>query len=305
MTVSTMAASGRSRAGASVSVRRRPPWARRARKGARRAAFYALLGVFVVVSLFPFYWIVVTSLKTNAEISRGTTSLLPSHVTWANYVTDFTKEDFLRPLLNSLIVASATTAITVVVASLAGYALARTAMRGKTMFQGFFLVAGFFPVIAMVGPLFIVYRDLNLLNNLVGLAFAYLIYSIPLATWFLANFFSQMPRELEEAATVDGASRLRALRSVIAPIAVPGIFTIAILSFIFCWNDYLIAVSFVTNPGTFTAPLAIIGLGESQYQTFYNLIDAAVVIVTLPIALIVILAQRRIISGLTAGAVKS
>ena len=266
-----------------------------------RSGFYLLVSAFVVASLFPFYWIVITSLKTDNEISQGTNSLMPGHITWSNYANDLTKQDFVRPLINSVIVAGSTTILTVIIASLAGYALARSRIRGKQLIQGFLLVAGFFPVIAMIGPLFIAYRRVGLLDNLAGLVIAYLIYTLPLATWFLAGFFGQIPRELEEAAIVDGATRLQALRKVIIPVAVPGIFTVAILGFILCWNDFLIAVSFMTTPSKYTAPLAIVGLGQSQYQTFFNLIDAAVVIVTLPIALIMLFAQRRIISGLTAG----
>jgi ABC-type glycerol-3-phosphate transport system permease component len=270
-------------------------------RAAGRSGFYLLVSAFVVASLFPFYWIVITSLKTDNEISQGTKSLLPAHITWSNYANDLTKQDFVRPLINSVIVAGSTTILTIIIASLAGYALARSRIRGKQLIQGFLLVAGFFPVIAMIGPLFIAYRRAGLLDNLAGLVIAYLIYTLPLATWFLAGFFGQIPRELEEAAIVDGATRLQALRKVIIPVAVPGIFTVAILGFILCWNDFLIAVSFMTTPSRYTAPLAIVGLGQSQYQTFFNLIDAAVVIVTLPIALIMLFAQRRIISGLTAG----
>jgi ABC-type glycerol-3-phosphate transport system permease component len=270
-------------------------------RAAGRSGFYLLVSAFVVASLFPFYWIVITSLKTDNEISQGTKSLLPAHITWSNYANDLTKQDFVRPLINSVIVAGSTTILTIIIASLAGYALARSRIRGKQLIQGFLLVAGFFPVIAMIGPLFIAYRRAGLLDNLAGLVIAYLIYTLPLATWFLAGFFGQIPRELEEAAIVDGATRLQALRKVIIPVAVPGIFTVAILGFILCWNDFLIAVSFMTTPSKYTAPLAIVGLGQSQYQTFFNLIDAAVVIVTLPIALIMLFAQRRIISGLTAG----
>ncbi len=208
---------------------------------------------------------------------------------------------FARSLLNSVIVALSTTILTVIIASLAGYGLARTTIRGKQLIMGFLLVAGFFPVIAMVGPIFITYRSLGLLDNLAGLVIVYFIYTLPLATWFLTGFFGQIPRELEEAAIVDGATRLQAFRRVIVPVAVPGIFTVAILGFIFCWNDFLLALMFIASPNKYTAPLAIMNLGQSQYQTFYNLIDAMVVIITLPIALIVLIAQRRIISGLTAG----
>ncbi len=274
------------------------------RKAASRGTFFVLLAIFVVASLFPFYWIVITSLKTQAQLNQGTTSLLPGHVTWSNYTSVLSKEDFVRPLINSAIVSLSTTLITVIIASLAGYALSRTQIRGKTLMLGFILVAGFFPVLAMVGPLFIAYRHLGLLNSYPGLVIAYLIYTLPLATWFLANFFSQIPVQLEEAAIVDGASRLKTLVKVIAPVAVPGIFTVAILSFILSWNDFAFVVSFVSDPAKYTAPLAIVNLGHSQYQVFYNLIDAAVVIISLPIALIVILAQRRIVSGLTAGALK-
>jgi ABC-type glycerol-3-phosphate transport system permease component len=271
------------------------------RKAAGWSGFYLMVAVFVIVSLFPFYWIVITALKTQPEINAGTTGLFPAHLTWSSFSTIFHQGTFARSLLNSVIVCGSTTILTVIIASLAGYGLARTQIRGKQLIMGFLLVAGFFPVIAMVGPIFVTYRSLGLLDNLVGLVIVYFIYSLPLATWFLTGFFGQIPRELEEAAIVDGATRLQALRRVIVPVAAPGIFTVAILGFIFCWNDFLLALMFLTSPGHYTSPLAIINLGQSQYQTFYNLIDAMVVVITLPIALIVLIAQRRIISGLTAG----
>jgi ABC-type glycerol-3-phosphate transport system permease component len=267
----------------------------------RRSAFFLLLASFVLVSLFPFYWIVITSLKTPLEIAQGTTSLLPGHMTLSNYVDDFTQQDFLRPLLNSLIVCLAATVVTVLIAAPAGYALARTRIKGRSLNMGFILIAGVFPIMAMVGPMFIDYKHLGLLDTYPALIIAYLIYTLPLATWLLASYFSQIPRELEEAALVDGSSRLHTLRKVIIPVAIPGVFTAAILSFILAWNDFTLALSFMTQPSMYTAPVAIVSLGQSQYQTFYNLIDAAVVIISVPIALLVIFAQRRIVSGLTAG----
>lgn len=271
---------------------------------ARKIGFFVLLAVFVLASLFPFYWIVITSLKTPAEIQQGTTSLLPGHVTFSNYVDDFTQQDFIRPLLNSILVSVCVTVISVVLASLAGYALSRTTIRGKTGILGFILVGAFFPLLAMVGPLFIVYRRLGLLNSYPGLIIACLIYTLPLATWLLTNYFTQIPKELEEAAQVDGLTRIRALYKVIMPVAMPAVFTVTILAFILAWNDFTFALSFMQSPSHYTAPLAIVSLGQSQYQVFYNLIDAAVVIISVPIALIVIFAQRRIVSGLTAGAIK-
>lgn len=271
-----------------------------ARRVVRRVAFYVVVAAFVVVSLFPFYWILATSLKTPDEISAGTTGLWPSRLSIASYATDL-HSNFLRSLGNSAIVAISTTALTVVLASLAGYALARLGVRGRGGILGFVLLAGFFPVIAMVGPLFLVYRDIGLLDTYLALIVTYLVYTLPLATWFLTNYFAQLPAELEEAALVDGTSRLGALWRVTVPLAVPGVFTTAILAFILAWNDFAFALSFLQTPSRFTAPLAIVNLGQSQYQVFYNRIDAAVVLVTVPIAVLVMLAQRRIISGLTAG----
>jgi trehalose/maltose transport system permease protein len=288
-----------------------PPAGRRRSPGkiALRAGYFVLVAAFVVASLFPFYWILITSLKTQTELSQGTSSLLPGHITFGSYSFDLTQTSttgisFGRALLNSAFVALSATAITVVLSVLAGYALSRTRIRGKTAMLGFILLSGFFPVLAIVGPLFLAYRHLGLLNTYQALIVTYLIYTLPVATWFLANFLSQIPHQLEEAALVDGASRLGALRRVILPVAVPGIFTVTILSFIFAWNDFAFAVSFMSSPSRYTAPLAVVDLGHSQFQVFYNRIDAAVVMITVPVALLVIFAQRRIISGLTAGALK-
>jgi ABC-type glycerol-3-phosphate transport system permease component len=285
---------------------------RNSKKIASKAAFFMLIAIFVVISLFPFYWIVITSLKTAADLAKGTTSLLPAHISLGSYKTDFTSSagtsagsvNFARTLLNSAIVALSATVIAVLLGSLAGYGLARTRLRGRPVILGFILIAGFFPPIALVGPMFLTYRRIGLLDTYPGLIISYLIYTLPIAIWLLTNYFSQIPVTLEEAAIVDGATRLQALRKIIVPVALPGVFTATIISFILAWNDFLFALIFMTSPSHFTAPLAIVNLGQSQYQVFYNRIDAAVVALTIPVALIVIFAQKRIISGLTAGALK-
>lgn len=270
----------------------------------RRAGFVLVNVAFVVSALFPFYWILTTSIKTTNELNAGTTGLFPAHQTGIAYKQIFTEFDFTRSLVNSAIVALCTTAATVLLATLASYALARLDIPGKGLVLGFVLLAGFFPILSMVGPLFLVYRHIGLLNSYPGLVLAYLVYTLPLSVWLLTNFFRQIPKELDEAAMVDGASRIQALRRVIVPVAMPSIITAALISFILSWNDFTFALSFESDPHYFTAPLAIVNLGQSQFQVFYNQIDAAVVVVTLPVALLVLLAQRRIISGLTAGAVK-
>lgn len=277
---------------------------RNTRAALRRLGFIAVNALFILSALFPFYWILTTSVKTASELSAGTTSIFPSQLTGSAYRQIFSELDFAQPLLNSVIVALSTAIVTVVLATLASYALARLDIPAKGVILGFVLLAGFFPVLSMVGPLFLVYRHVHLLNSYAGLVLAYLIYTLPLSVWLLTNYFRQIPKELDEAAMVDGATRLQALRRVIVPVAIPSIVTAGIISFILAWNDFTFALSFEQNPRYYTAPIAIVNLGQSQFQIFYNQIDAAVVIVTLPVALIVLLAQRRILSGLTAGAVK-
>jgi ABC-type glycerol-3-phosphate transport system permease component len=270
----------------------------------REIFFYLLVLLAVAISLFPFYWILRTSLQTNAEVAQGVggaNGLLPPHLSLDAYSSDFTQQHFLTPLLNSAILALGATVVTVIVASLAGYALARLPIRGAGAILAFILVAGFFPVLAMVGPLFLLFKELNLLDNIYPLIVVYLVYTLPIATWLLKNFFAQIPKDLEEAALVDGATRLQALRKVVIPVAVPGVFTAGILAFILAWNDFAFAVSFLETPAHFTAPLSIVNFGQSQFQVFYNRIDAAVVIITIPIAVLVLFAQRRIVAGLTAG----
>ena len=270
----------------------------------RGVGFAALVAVIVATSIFPFLWILRTSLQSDAEFGQGATRLLPRHPTFDSYVSNFTEQDFLRPLVNSTVVCAVSTVVSVLFATLAAYALSRLRIAGTGLVLGFVLLAGFFPVLAMVGPLFLLYRKLGFLDSGYPLVLAYMVYTLPIATWLLKNFFDQLPASLEEAALIDGATRLQALRYVVVPVAMPGVFTAAILSFILAWNDFAFALSFLQTPSEFTAPLAIVNLGQSQYQVFYNRIDAAVVVITLPVVLLVLLAQRRIVAGLTAGAVK-
>jgi ABC-type glycerol-3-phosphate transport system permease component len=273
-------------------------------KVTREALFYLAAVIVVLIALFPFYWILRTALESNGQVAAGvggSNGIIPASLSGTAFKDVFTQAQFLTPLRNSVIVALATTAVTVVVASMAGYALARLDIRGTGAILAFILLAGFFPVLAMIGPLFLMLRSIGALNSIYPLIIIYLVYTLPISTWLLKNFFQQIPTDLEDAALTDGATRLQVLRKVIVPVAVPGVFTAAILSFILAWNDFAFAVSFLTSTGNFTAPLAITTFGQSGFQVYYNLIDAAVVIISIPIALLVLLAQRRIVAGLTAG----
>ena len=265
---------------------------------------YLLVALIVVVALFPFYWILITSLKTDADLNQGTHSLLPTSFDPAVYVRLFAQDNFLVPLLNSALVALCTSVVSLVVGALAAHAMVRLVPRARPAILGFILGVGFFPPIAMAGPLFFIFRSINFLNSYPALIFSYLIYALPITVWLLVSIFSQIPKDMEEAGMMDGATSLQILWLIMTPLAMPGIFTAGILGFILCWNDFLFALSFMTDPNRFTAPLAIVNLGQSQYRVFYNVINAGVVITTLPIVVLVLLAQRRIVAGLAAGGIK-
>jgi ABC-type glycerol-3-phosphate transport system permease component len=254
--------------------------------------------------LFPFLWVLTNSLEPLSVQQQNVAHLLPSHPTLSNFVTVISHDHFYDYLFRSLLVATLCTAITLVVGSLAGYALARLPLRGRPIVLAFVLLAGFFPVTAMMGPLFKLWSELGLLN-LVGVALSDLIYTLPLTTVLLASLFSQLPAEIEEAAMVDGCKRITALWRIVIPLAAPAMATAAIFSFILAWSDFAFSLAFLQSSGNYTAPLAILDIGNYQrYAVDYGTIDAAVLVTAVPIFVLVLFAQRRIVSGLTAGAVK-
>lgn len=269
----------------------------------RRHSAGIALALVTLIFMLPFFWVLAHSFESTSEWERGGVTLWPAHTTLANY-REVIKLGFLRNVLASLAVASITTAITLVFSSLAGYAIARLPIRGRGLILGFVILAGFFPVMAMMGPMYLMFRNLGLLNTWVGVSIADLIYTLPLCTWLLASLFSQLPAEIEEAAMVDGCSRIAALWRVVVPVAAPAMVTAAIFSFILAWSDFAFSLSFLETPTRYTAPRAILFLGTSKFLTDYNLIDATVIVTAIPIFLLVLLAQRRIVSGLSAGAVK-
>lgn len=244
------------------------------------------------------------SLEPSAEFSRNLPTLWPSHPTLGNYYTVLIRDSFSRSILSSFIVAAITTVITLVLGGLAGYALSRLPIRGRGLVLGFVILAGFFPLTAMMGPLFEVMSHIGLLNTYLGLSIADLIYTVPLTTWLLASLFGQIPMEIEEAALVDGASRLGAVWRIIVPLAAPALVTAAIFSFLLVWNDFAFSLAFLQTANRFTAPLSIVMLSQTKYQVFYNLTDAGVLLTALPIFVLVLFAQRRIVSGLTTGALR-
>ena len=268
------------------------------RSRARAVATVLIVGIV----LFPLYWAVVASLTPEGYLLTSP-PLIPRELVLDHYRALFDSRDFWTPVRNSLIVAGATTVLAVVLGAACAYALARLRFRGKAPALAFVLAVSMFPQISIVSPLYLVLRELGLLNTYPGLVLPYLTFAMPLTIWLLVGFFRQLPPEVEEAALVDGAGRLRTLWEIVLPLARPGLATTAILTFLYSWNEFLFALSFTLGPERHTVPVAIT-LVRGQYQVPWGQILAAAVVATVPVAAIVLVAQRRIVSALTSGAVK-
>ncbi|HEX2094258.1 MAG TPA: carbohydrate ABC transporter permease [Longimicrobiaceae bacterium] len=267
-----------------------------------RWAAAGALALLVAFAVFPFAWALVASVTPEAELFEGGGGW-PRRLTGDHYRALFTERDFWVPIRNSLVVAGATTAFCVAVGSLAAYALARLRFRGKAAILGFVLAVTMFPQISIVSPLFLLLRELRLINTYPGLVLPYLTFAMPLTVWLLVGYFRQIPPDLEEAARIDGATRWQTFTRVVLPLAVPGLATTAILTFIYCWNEFLFALSFTLGPERHTVPVAI-ALFRGQYQVPWGEVLAASLVATAPVAAVVLAFQRRIVQGLTSGAVK-
>jgi ABC-type glycerol-3-phosphate transport system permease component len=257
--------------------------------------------VMVGAVLFPLGWAVVASLTPESRLFQAPG--LPRALVLDHYRALFDARDFWTPIRNSIIVAGATTVLSVTVGTACAYALARLRFRGKAVVLAFVLAVSMFPQISIVAPLYLVLRELRLLDTYPGLVLPYLTFAMPLTIWMLVGFFRQLPAELEDAAFMDGAGRWRTAWDVLLPLAAPGLATTAILTFLYCWNEFLFALSFALGPDSYTVPVAI-ALFRGQYQVPWGEILAAAVVATAPVAAMVLVAQRRIVAGLTAGAVK-
>ena len=268
----------------------------------RRWLSIASIVLLVVAVLFPFYWAVVASLTPEFQLFAAP-SLMPTQPVLDHYRALFSERAFWVPIRNSLIVAGTTTLFCVVVGAFCAYALARLRFRWKAQILGAILAVTMFPQIAIVSPLYLLLRTVGLINTYPGLILPYVTFAMPLTVWLLVGFFRQLPHELEEAAMIDGASRVRTLWEIILPLSLPGLATTAILTFVYCWNEFLFALAFTLGPERQTVPVAI-ALFRGQYQVPWGQILAAAIVATAPVALVVLFFQRRIIQGLTAGAVK-
>ena len=268
-----------------------------------RLAFYALLVVIVFYTVFPFYWAIVSSLKTGSELFK--VEFWPPQPAWDNYLAVFREQPFGRNILNSVFVAVSTVVLSLALAVAAAYALGRIQFRGRTPLLFTILGVSMFPQIAVLSGMFELIRALGLYNNLLALTLSYMIFTLPFTVWVLTTFMRELPKELEEAAVVDGAKPLTIVTKVFMPLMGPALATTGLLAFIAAWNEFLFALTFTLSGEMRTVPVAIALIsGASSYELPWGNIMAASVIVTVPLIVLVLIFQRRIVSGLTAGAVK-
>ena len=262
--------------------------------------------LFILVwCLLPVVWIISLSFKGPTETAAGSPQFLPKEPTLQNYRDILDNPDFQDSLINSFGIAAISTFLSVILATLAAYAIARLEFKGKRLVLSIALAIAMFPVVALVGPLFDLWRTLGLFNTWPGLIIPYMSFTLPLAIWTLSAFFREIPWEMEQAAQVDGATSWQAFRKVIVPLAAPGVFTAAILTFFFAWNEFVLALSLTSTTQARTVPAQLsFFVGPDPFNPPYGQLATASVVVTVPIIIIVLLFQRKIVAGLTSGAVK-
>jgi trehalose/maltose transport system permease protein len=265
--------------------------------------FYLLVAGIVLYAVFPFYYAILTSLKTGTDLFR--VDYFPFSWEWGNYVSVFRDQPFGRNILNSVLVALAVVAVSLALAVAAAFALGRVRFRGRGLLLMTILAVSMFPQVAVLSGMFELIRALGLYNDLLGLILSYLIFTLPFTVWVLTTFMRDLPRELEEAAIMDGAGPWAIVTRVFLPLMWPALVATGLLAFIQAWNEFLFALTFTLTDSQRTVPVAIALIsGASQYELPWGNIMAASVVVTLPIVLLVLVFQRRIVAGLTAGAVK-
>jgi trehalose/maltose transport system permease protein len=299
--MSTAAEAARARA--AVRPRRLLP----IRRLGRRGPFLLLIALIFVYAVFPFYWALRSAFTPDHDLFTTPVQYFPLHPTVANFREVLSSGDFQRALLNSTIVAGSVTLISLAFGSLAGYALGRFRFRGRGTALYLMLSMTIFPQIAILGALYKLINTFGIFNSLWALILSYMIFTLPFTVWVLTSFVRALPKDLEEAAYIDGATPFQTFYKVILPLIAPGLVTTGLLAFIAAWNEFLYALSFTETVDKHTVPVAIVsftGKSGSTFQIPWGQIMAATIIVTVPLIVLTLLLQRRILAGLTAGAVK-
>lgn len=272
-----------------------------------RTGFYLLLVVIAFYLTFPFYWALRSSITPDSDLFTTPVQYFPTHPTLGNYGLVLGNGFFLRALANSTVVAVSVTALSLLIGVLGAYALGRFRFPGRLPVMYLILSMTMFPSIAVLGALFQRISQAGLYNQLPALIITYLIFTLPFTVWVLTSFFQQMPKDLEEAAYVDGCTPMQTLYLIMLPLIAPGLVTTGLLAFIQAWNEFLFALSFIQTPDKMTVTLALQNFATSTAGGFelpWGQIQAATVVVTIPLIVLTLVFQRRILAGLTAGAVK-
>lgn len=259
--------------------------------------------IVMINGFFPALWILLTSLKTEGELTQVPITWVPHDPTLANYVRAFSDQPLALFLLNSAVVALLSTAATLLVSTLAAYALARLQIRFRDLILSAIIAVSTFPLVTLLVPLFETMRALGLLNTYTALVLPYIVLSLPVCTLVLVSFFEAIPRDLENAAMVDGCTRIGALFKVVVPLSAPGVFTAGILAFVNAWDEFLLALSFNSTPTMRTLPVGIT-LYQGEFAFPWPVISAALIVAIVPLAVLIVIFQERVVSGLTAGGMK-
>jgi trehalose/maltose transport system permease protein len=277
------------------------------RKVLKRGGFWILIAVIFIYAVFPFYWALRSAFTPDGDLFKTPVEYFPSNPTLTNFREVLSSGDFQRALLNSVIVAGSATLISLALGALAGYALGRFRFRGRNTALYLMLSMTIFPQIAILGALYKLIDNFHLYNTLGALILTYMIFTLPFTVWVLTQFVRGLPKDLEEAAYIDGATPFQTFYKVILPLIAPGLVTTGLLAFIAAWNEFLYALSFTQTVDKHTVPVAIVtftGKSGSSFQIPWGQIMAATIIVTVPLIALTLILQRRILAGLTAGAVK-
>ncbi len=266
---------------------------------------YGLLIFIMLIVLFPIYWMVNTSFKNRLELTTYPPTLFPQDFTWFNYQDAFTNNQIPRYVLNSVIVVSISTFFSLVMGTLAGYSLARFPFtpRFKENISFWILSTRMVPPIVTIIPVFLIFKDLHILNSYPGLIIVYTGFTLPFSTWMMRAFIRDVPADLEEAAMVDGDTRLLALIKIVLPLVAPGLAATAVFSLILVWNEFLFALILTTTSASITLPVGIAGF-VSQFQVLWGQMSAVGTVAIIPILIFTLLVQRYLVRGLTLGAVK-
>ena len=264
-----------------------------------------LLAAALVVfnGFFPALWILLTSLKTQTELVSKPITWWPENATLANYVAAFTDQPLLRYMGNSAWVALVSTLLSLVVSAGAAYAIARLNLKHRQLILTAIVASSMFPLVTLLVPIFETLRSLGLLNTYTALVLPYVVLNLPVCTLVLVSFFQSIPRDLENAAMIDGCTRLGALVRVVLPLAAPGVFTAGILAFVNAWDEFLLALSLNASAGMRTLPVGI-SLYQGEFSFPWPIISAALIVAIVPVAVLIAIFQERVVGGLTQGGLK-